>query len=172
MNDVERQLVETIKASTEIMFHNFYVTLITCNMNYILCDMPIWKHCYHTLHSCDKWFINPMKYEEPDFHEEGLDSLDYLGDKSLSKEELLVYFARVKSKIFAYLDGLNDANLYENPEGYKHNRLECMIGQMRHFYCHLGNINATTIIETNKWPRVVGMSGLEQGLDKNNLYEE
>lgn len=172
MNDVERQLVETIKASTEIMFHNFYVTLITCNMDYILCDMPIWKHCYHTLHSCDKWFINPMKYEEPDFHEEGLDSLDYLGDKSLSKEELLVYFARVKSKIFAYLDGLNDANLYENPEGYKHNRLECMIGQMRHFYCHLGNINATTIIETNKWPRVVGMSGLEQGLDKNNLYEE
>lgn len=172
MNDVERQLVETIKASTEIMFHNFYVTLITCNMDYILCDMPIWKHCYHTLHSCDKWFINPMKYEEPDFHEEGLDSLDYIGDKSLSKEELLVYFARVKSKIFAYLDGLNDANLYENPEGYKHNRLECMIGQMRHFYCHLGNINATTIIETNKWPRVVGMSGLEQGLDKNNLYEE
>lgn len=172
MNDVERQLVETIKASTEIMFHNFYVTLITCNMDYILCDMPIWKHCYHTLHSCDKWFINPMKYEEPDFHEEGLDSLDYLGDKVLSKEELLVYFERVKSKIFAYLDGLNDVNLYENPEKYKHNRLECMIGQMRHFYCHLGNINATTIIETNKWPRVVGMSGLEQGLDKNDLYEE
>lgn len=172
MNDVERQLVETIKASTEIMFHNFYVTLITCNMDYILCDMPIWKHCYHTLHSCDKWFINPMKYEEPDFHEEGLDSLDYMGDKVLSKEELLVYFERVKSKIFAYLDGLNDVNLYENPEGYKHNRLECMIGQMRHFYCHLGNINATTIIEENKWPRVVGMSGLEQGLDKNDLYEE
>lgn len=172
MNDVERQLVETIKASTEIMFHNFYVTLITCNMGYILCDMPIWKHCYHTLHSCDKWFINPMKYEEPDFHEEGLDSLDYMGDKVLSKEELLVYFERVKSKIFAYLDGLNDVNLYENPEGYKHNRLECMIGQMRHFYCHLGNINATTIIEKNKWPRVVGMSGLEQGFDKNNLYEE
>lgn len=172
MNDVERQLVETIKASTEIMFHNFYVTLITCNMDYILCDMPIWKHCYHTLHSCDKWFINPMKYEEPDFHEEGLDSLDYMGNKALSKEELLVYLETVKSKIFAYLDGLNDVNLYENPEGYKHNRLECMIGQMRHFYCHLGNINATTIIEENKWPRVVGMSGLEQGLDKNDLYEE
>lgn len=47
-----------------------------------------------------------------------------------------------------------------------------MIGQMRYFYCHLGNINATTIIETNKWPRVVGVSGLEQGLDKNDLYEE
>lgn len=46
------------------------------------------------------------------------------------------------------------------------------MGQMRHFYCHLSNINVTTIIETNKWPRAVGMNGYEQGLDKNNLYEE
>lgn len=85
---------------------------------------------------------------------------------------MLDYFETVKEKIMNYLEHLNDEDLYENPDGYKHNRLECMIGQMRHFYSHLGNINATTIIETNKWPRVVGMSGLEQGLDKNNLYEE
>ncbi len=169
---MERRLIETIKASTEIMFHNFYVTLVTCDMDYILCGMPIWKHCYHTLHSCDQWFINPLKYEEPPFHEEGLNSLDFVGEKILSRKELLDYFESVRAKIISYLDGLNDEDLYINPEGYKHNRLECMIGQMRHFYCHLGNINATTIIETNKWPRVVGMSGLEQGLDKNNLYEE
>ena len=72
----------------------------------------------------------------------------------------------------AYLDGLNDFDLYDHPKGYRHNRLECIIGQMRHFYAHLGNINATTIIETGKWPRVVGMSGLEKGLNKNDLYEE
>lgn len=169
---MERRLIETIKASTEIMFHNFYVTLVTSNMDYILCGMPIWKHCYHALHSCDQWFINPTQYEEPPFHEEGLNSLDYMGNKILSREELLEYFETVKAKIMNYLDNLNDYDLYENPEGYKHNRLECIIGQMRHFYCHLGNINATTIIETGKWPRVVGMIGLEQGLDKNNLYEE
>lgn len=169
---MERRLVETIKASTEIMFHNFYVTLVTCDMDYSLCGMPIWKHCYHTLHSCDQWFINPTQYEEPSFHEEGLNSLDFMGEKVLTRADLLAYFEAVKTKILAYLDGLCDADLYENPQGYKHNRLECMIGQMRHFYCHLGNINATTIIETDKWPRVVGMRGLEQGLDKNNLYED
>lgn len=169
---MEKRLVETIKASTEIMFHNFYVTLVTCDMDYILCDMPIWKHCYHALHSCDQWYINPTKYNEPPFHEEGLNSLDYMGEKVLSREELLEYFETVNAKIMHYLDTLNDKDLYEIPEGYKHNRLECIIGQFRHFYAHLGNINATTIIETNKWPRVVGMSGLEQGLDKNNLYEE
>ena len=166
---MERRLIETIKASTEIMFHNFYVTLVTCDMEYILADMPIWKHCYHTLHSCDQWFINPVQYEEPAFHEEGLNSLDFMGTKVLSREELLNYFETVKSKILQYLDSLKDADLYEKPERYKHIRLECMIGQMRHFYCHLGNINATTIIETNKWPRVVGMSGLEEGLNRNSL---
>lgn len=169
---MERRLVETIRASVEIMFHNFYVTLVTCNMDYVLCGMPIWKHCYHTLHSCDQWFINPTQYKEPDFHEEGLNSLDFMGEKVLTRADLLAYFEAVKTKILAYLDGLYDRDLYENPQGYKHNRLECIIGQMRHFYCHLGNINATTIIETDKWPRVVGMSGLEQGLDKNNLYED
>lgn len=169
---MEKRLVETLKNGTEIMFHNFYVTLVTCDMNYILCEMPIWKHCYHALHSCDRWFINPAKYEEPSFHEEGLNSLDIMSEKVLSREDLFRYFEQVKSKIMAYLDTLCDADLYEIPEDYIHNRLECIIGQMRHFYCHLGNINATTIIETNKWPRVVGMSALTQGLDKNNLYEE
>lgn len=169
---MERRLVETIRASVEIMFHNFYVTLVTCDMDYRLCGMPIWKHCYHTLHSCDRWFINPTQYEEPPFHEEGLNSLDFMGKKVLTRADLLAYFEAVQTKILAYLDGLCDRDLYENPQGYKHNRLECMIGQTRHFYCHLGNINATTIIETDKWPRVVGMSGLEQGLDKNNLYED
>lgn len=169
---MERRLVETLKNGTEIMFHNFYVTLVTCDMDYVLCEMPIWKHCYHALHSCDRWFINPAKYEEPSFHEEGLNSLDVMSEKVLSREDLLRYFEQVKSKIMAYLDTLCDADLYEIPEDYIHNRLECIIGQMRHFYCHLGNINATTIIETGKWPRVVGMNGLLQGLDKNNLYEE
>lgn len=168
---MQRELVETIRKSTEIMFHNFYVTLVTCDMDYVLCDMPIWKHCYHTLHSCDQWFINPTKYTEPAFHEDGLNSLDYMGKKVLSRELLLTYFEEVKSKIMHYLDGLKDADLYTIPDGYTHNRLECIIGQMRHFYAHLGNINATTIIETNQWPRVVGMSGLENGLDKNDLYE-
>lgn len=168
---MERRLVDTIRKSTEILFHNFYITLQTCDMDCVLCDMPIWKHCYHALHSCDRWFINPSIYEEPPFHEEGLNSLDYMGEKVLSRELLLTYLEEVKSKIMSYLDNLNDEDLYELPEGYNHNRLECIIGQYRHFYAHLGNINATTIIATNKWPRVVGMSGLENGLNKEDLYE-
>lgn len=168
---MKNELVKIIKDSTEIMFHNFYVTLITCDMNYELYGMPIWKHCYHTLYSCDKWFVSPMEFVEPSIHEEGLDSLDYIGNRVLTREELLSYYDFVREKTLDYLNALNDEDLYTKPKGYKYIRLECMIGQMRHFYTHLGNINATTIIETNKWPTVVGMSAFENGLDKDKLYE-
>ena len=39
---MERRLIETIETSTDIMFH---VSLVTCDMDYMLCGMPIWKHC-------------------------------------------------------------------------------------------------------------------------------
>ena len=133
--------------------------------------MLILKHCYHTLYSCDKWFVNPMEFLEPSFHEDGLDSLDYLGDKVLSRKDLLLYYEYVKEKTLGYLISLNDEDLYTKPTGYEYIRLECMIGQMRHFYTHLGNINATTIIATDKWPMVVGISAFENGLDKEKLYE-
>jgi hypothetical protein len=35
--------------------------LQTCNLDFILCDLPVWKHVYHMLHSCDQWFINPKQ---------------------------------------------------------------------------------------------------------------
>ena len=69
-----------------------------------------------------------------------------------------------------YLDSLTDDMLYEIPKGCKGNRLSLIISQYRHFYAHLGNINATTIIEKNKWPRVVGTAG-KSGDSYEGLYE-
>ena len=55
------------------MFVNAGIMLKTCNLDFVLCDMPVWKHVYHMLHSCDQWFISPFEYEkEPDFHEPNL----------------------------------------------------------------------------------------------------
>ena len=81
MNDV---LIHTIIEHTKVMFYNFSITLKTCDMDTILCDMPIWKHVYHTLHSLDQWYINPEVYTEPDFHEPNLNSLDDNGSRFLS----------------------------------------------------------------------------------------
>lgn len=154
------ELVANIKNQTEVMFLNADIMLKTCNLDYILCDMPIWKHVYHMLHSCDQWFISPFEYEkEPDFHEPNLNSLDISSEKVLSREQLCSYLEAVREKILNYIDSLTDEMLYEIPKGCASNRLGLILSQYRHFYAHLGNINATTIIETNEWPRVIGYNG-------------
>lgn len=164
------ELIQAIKKQTEVLFKNARIMLQTCDLNYILCDMPIWKHVYHTFHSCDQWYINPTQYTEPDFHEPDLNSLDIPSEKKLSKEDLFQYLDSIETKIMAYLDSLTDEMLYEIPVGCEHNRLSLIISQFRHFYAHLGNINATTIIETNRWPRVIGTNG-KCGKSTDGLYE-
>ena len=161
---MSRELVNAIKKNTEILFENANIMLQTCNLDFILCDLPVWKHVYHQLHSCDQWFINPNHYTEPDFHEPGLNSLNEISEKVLSREDLQQYLERIRIKIMQYLDSLTDDMLYEVPQGCNDNRLSLVIAQHRHFYAHLGNINATTIIETNKWPRVIGITGVSGGL--------
>ena len=153
---MNNELANAIQRHTDMLFDNANNMLHTCNMNFILCDFPIWKHVYHMLHSCDQWFINPNRYTEPDFHEPNMNSLDIMTEKVLSREDLLQYFECVRNKIMNYVNSLTDEMLYEIPQDCSTNRLSHILGQYRHFYAHLGNINATTIIETNKWPRVKG----------------
>jgi hypothetical protein len=154
-------LVNTIKEHTIAMFHNARTAIKTCDIDYALFDVPLWKHIYHMLHSCDQWFINPVRYEHPSFHVDGLNSIDEKpGGYVLSREELLRYLGDIEKKTLDYLDCLTDEMLYENPEGCSTNRLSCALGAFRHLYAHLGNINCTTIIETGKWPRVAGMQWL------------
>lgn len=167
---MKTELIQAVRLNTENLFQNANICLQTCDMDFILCDMPIWKHAYHMLHSCDQWFINPNEYEEPPFHAQNLNSLDVPSEKNLSREELLQYLDAIQRKIFAYLDSLIDDMLYEIPKGCTHNRLAMILSQFRHFYAHLGNINATTILATNRWPRVVNLSG-KSGKSAEGLFE-
>lgn len=173
VKSMRRDLVKTIKDCTEILFLNFETTLKTCDMDYVLCGMPIWKHCYHTLHSLDQWYINPYDYTEPPFHEDKLNSLDYLDEngKVLTREELTEYFKTIQTKIINYLDNLSDEDLYEIPKDCKYNRLEHVLGQFRHFHCHMGNINAAAMVTRNQWPRVVGTYALDDDFVFPGLYE-
>jgi hypothetical protein len=160
-----RELVEIITDQTVILLHNVKTSILTCDMDYVLCSMPIWKHIYHALHSCDQWFINPNSYKEPPFHEPGLNSLDAQSDTALSRETLFDYYDHVRSKALDYLSGLDDELLSQKPDGCPYTRMALILGQFRHLYAHLGNINATTIIGTGRWPRVVGLDGdLSKGL--------
>ena len=86
--------VRIIEAQTDILLHNVSTAIKTCDMDYVLCDMPLWKHLYHALHSLDRWFINPQRYSEPYFHVPDLNSLDVQSSKTLTREELAEYLAR------------------------------------------------------------------------------
>lgn len=151
-------LINTIREHTLLMFHNAQTAVKTCDADANLFGVPLWKHIYHMLHSCDQWFINPERYTQPSFHVEGLNSIDEKpGDIVLTREEMLRYLEDIQKKTLYYLDGLTDEMLYETPEGCSSNRLSLVLGAFRHLYAHLGNINCMTIIETGKWPRVDGM---------------
>jgi hypothetical protein len=156
---MNRKLVEIITEQTTILLYNINTTIQTCDLDYVLCEMPVWKHLYHLLHSLDRWFINPERYDEPSFHEPNLNSLNIKSSRILTRNELIEYFNLIKIKINEYLSTLTDEMLSEKPGGCTYTRLALILGQYRHLCCHIGNINCTTIIETGKWPRVVGLDG-------------
>lgn len=166
---MSRELVDIITNQTKIMLYNMETTLHTCDLNVIVCEMPIWKHLYHSLHSLDRWFINPEKYSEPSFHEPDLNSLDIASENGLSREKLIQYFNEIKAKINSYLEDLTDDMLAEKPEDCEYTRLALVLGQYRHLMCHIGIINGSTIYETGKWPRVVGLT--ENYPEDNNYFE-
>jgi len=168
---MSRELIGIIKADTERLLYNVEVTLKTCDLNVVLCKLPVWKHTYHMLHSLDQWFINPRKYREPDFHSPGLNSLNQADENALSQEDLLNYFYTVKQKILTYLDSLTDEQLSENPEDCEFTRLTLILGGFRHASTHLGNINGTTIIETGGWPRCIGIEREMCGDVDDDLWE-
>lgn len=53
-----------------------------------LCEMPLWKHIYHMLHSLDQWYINPRVYIQPSFHEKDLNNLDVQSNRRLNRMDI------------------------------------------------------------------------------------
>jgi len=83
----------------------------TVGWNADICGAPARRYIYHTLHSADKYFINPSSWiaeDEPPFHSHMLDWPDTPSDTVLSKEMLYAYFNKVHQKIVGYIDNLND----------------------------------------------------------------
>lgn len=125
--------------------------------NKLYCEMPLWKHIYHTLHSLDMWYINPRKYSEPSFHIEDLNNLDIKTEKELSRVELKEYFHSIEKKINQYIDNLTDDILLDKPENCKWTRFTLILAQHRHLHSHMGMLMGFIIAETGLWPRVIGL---------------
>ena len=149
------ELCQIIKDTVKPNFLNIRTSIQTYDRNALCCGAPCWRWAYHALHSADKWFINPFVYEEPSFHEEGMDNPDNPTSVVLSDEELLSYLDRIEKKTMDYLDSLTDDMLYEKPEKCIYTRMELVLRQYRHQSCHTGMLNGQTAVSTGKFPMLV-----------------
>ena len=165
-----KTLCEIIKEQVEANFLNLETAIRTYNRNAPVCGVPAWRYVYHTIHSADKWIFNPFVYEEPPFHEEGMDNPDNPCTAELSDSELLEYLGRVKQKTFDYLDRLTDKELYECPENCTFTRMDLVLIQFRHISFHTGMLNGQTVELTGKFPVYVSPHTADR-LDKG-LFEE
>jgi hypothetical protein len=165
----EKLFVTDIINDMNVVFHNIRACLLTCDMDAEFAGLSIWKHVYHTLHSLDRWYINPEIYTEPPFHQPNLNSMCYKPDGLvLSKDMLLKYYEEIKAKIYDYLDSLDDEMLLQIPEKCESDRMTLILAQLRHLFLHIGIINAATVMNTGKWPF---MGGLDTPLDDDRVWE-
>ncbi len=122
------------------------------------CEMPMWKHIYHMLHSLDQWYINPSIYNEPNFHIKDMNNLDIVTESILSREEINNYYDHINHKIQKYNYSLNDENLLKYPEKCNHVRFTYILAQHRHLHSHMGMIMGFIIEDTGRWPYVLGLN--------------
>ena len=146
------ELINIIKETVQPNFRNIRTSIETYDRDALCCGSPCWRWAYHALHSADKWFINPYDYEEPSFHEEGMDNPDNPTSVVLSDEQLLDYLDRIEKKTLDYLDSLTDEMLYEKPKNCPHTRMELVLRQFRHLSFHTGMLNGQTAVATGQFP--------------------
>jgi len=163
-------LCQIIRRTVIPNFMNLRIALRTYDRDALCVGAPCWRWAYHTLHSADKWFFNPFVYEEPEFHEPGLDNPYHTGDTVLSDAQLLAYLDRIEQKTLRYLDALTDAMLYEKPEQCCYTRMELVLRQFRHLTFHTGLLNGQTALTTGKFP--VWVNEPEKWAEGDALFEE
>ena len=156
------ELCEMIKKQTDANFLNLITAIKTYDREVSVCGTPAWRFVYHTIHSADKWFFNPYIYEEPAFHEEGMDDPYSPCGIVLSDDELLEYLDKVRKKTEAYLGTLTDEMLGEFPEKCDMSRLELILMQFRHISTHIGMHNGLTMEKTGKFPVYVTPRSLDR----------
>lgn len=120
----------------------------------------MWKHFYHMLNSIDRVFAYSEGYRFPDFHEEGMNKIDSTSGKTLSKDQLEMYFRNIREKISLYMDNMDDTKLLEEVmcQEMRISRFDLIIAQFRHITWHLGYIQGCIRMETGKLPVYIGVN--------------
>lgn len=113
---------------------------------------PLWKQLYHLLYWLDYWFIDPLAFSPPAFHEAHFMQPDAASPNSLTKAQLIDYLEAIRVRIERYLADITPPELERQTEvrGRTRSRLDMILGQFTHVAHHLGYICAVVRIKTGR----------------------
>ncbi len=107
---------------------------------------PLWKRVLHALESVD-FFLNEFdRYHFRDIGKEVSAEFDVEDKEDMSKEEMSIYFGKVKSKCLTALTRLDDARLLEqSPTHRKYTYLDIFMMLLRHLALNTGRCNEALV---------------------------
>lgn len=159
---------KVIANQTEILLKNINIAIKNADLESELDDLNTSRFLFHTLHSLDKWFINPASYKYDANSSGGIsECLSVTASSELDfspavgtvipRKNLEKYGTFVTEKIREYVKNLTDDKLCEKPEGCKFSRLELILGQFRHVMCHVGILSAMNAQCGSGWLEYFGL---------------
>lgn len=163
----ENPLTKIIAGQTEILLKNMLAVIQDANLEAELDGINASRFIFHTLHSLDKWFINPAEYKYDEKSCGGIP--EYLSiisssrpgfsaeEAAIPRENLKIYASFVARKIRSYMASMTDKMLIEKPNGCSFSRLELILGQFRHAMCHAGISSAMNAQKENIWLPYFGL---------------
>ncbi len=138
----ENLLSKIIAEQTEILLKNINSVVQSANLEAEFDGLNASRFIFHTLHSLDKWFVNPAEYKYDENSSGGVaenlsiissyrQGFDAAPGVVISRENLEKYAVSVAQKIRIYLAKLSDKMLSEKLDGCEFTRLELILGQFR-----------------------------------------
>ena len=146
-------MLNGIKLEIEIIFANIDILFDSIDeneFNSIKGGFIVCKHFYHLVHSLDKFTINPIKFIEPNFHNENMHITNLNIDTLMEKTEIFNYYNNVKNKIRTYINSLVENDLdekYIGKEGNSGSKGDLILAAIRHTYYHVGYLHCCIKIE-------------------------
>ena len=152
---VEKALLEDIRKRSAVMLGLIEKTLRAVNDEVLAQPRegwPLWKQFYHLLYWLDYWFIDPLSFRNPAFHEEHFMQPEVVSPMALTKCQLVSYYDGIKARIDKYLSAVTGEEVQRQCEvrNQKRSRLDMMLGQYLHVGHHLGYICATVRAQTGE----------------------
>ena len=146
-------LTQIIFNQTKILFENIANQIMSADLSCMVDNVNNSRFLFHTIHSMDKYFINPYQYNY-----EVNELIDISEDYSvISREKLQCYFDFVKAKIENYLAALTDEELTQCPPNCPYTRLDLILAQFRHAMFHAGMSEIVTFNTKGQWIAWAGL---------------